>query len=79
MERDITGRVAERTRLRLSKFNKHWNQKIMPYGPAGVGLTDQEARLKLQAVDPAVKANFIRQVGDDEWRSMMQDLYGGKA
>ena len=78
MERDITGRVAERTRLRLGKFKKHMGQ-VVPYGPAGMGLTDQEARLKLQNVDPSMKEKFIQQVGDDEWRSMMQELYGGKA
>ena len=79
MERDITGRVTERTRLTLSKFNKHWTKKVMPYGPTGIGLTDREARMRLQNVDPMVKEKFIQQVGDDEWRSMMQEMYGGKA
>ena len=76
MKRDITGVVTDRMRTRLAKFRTRMGQTI-PYGPAGVGMSNQEVRKRLQEVDPVVKRDLIARAGDDEWRKVMQDLYGG--
>ena len=50
-------------------------QERVPYGPTRAYLSSKEARLLAQELDPAVKADFIKRVGEDEWARMMKELY----
>ena len=75
MKKDVTGAVADRLRTRLRHFRTRMADTV-PYGPAGVGMSDQEVRQRLAGVDPQTKEQMIRNVGDDEWRRIVGDLYG---
>lgn len=75
MERDITGRMVQLGTERLSKA-RELLQKRVPYGPLRTYLTGREARLQFQEMDPEAKRQLIQRVGDEEWRRMMEDLYG---
>jgi len=74
-ERDVTGQSVQKTLKTISNLRHRMQEKI-PYGPLREYMTKQETRLMLQNVDPAAKQQLIRRVGDEEWRRMMEDLYG---
>ena len=74
-ERDITGQLATRSLAVIQRLRQRMQDRI-PYGPTRENLTSLEARKRLQAIDPLVKAGEIQRVGDVEWARMMQELYG---
>ena len=77
MELDVTGQVVQRVTGRLHRFRKHMT-KIIPYGPRSGHATTREIGQRLTQLNPDVKLDFINRVGDDEWRRMMDDIYGVK-
>ena len=64
----MTGEVIKRVRSRM--------QQVMPYGPMRQYLSQPEQRQMLQQMDPIAKQQLAQRMGDDEWRKMLQDLYG---
>ena len=76
-KRDVTGNTVQETLKVISRLREEMSTTI-PYGPLRKFLTAKETRLELQRVDPQTKSDFIQRVGDEEWRRMMDDLYGDK-
>ena len=76
-EYDVTGKVVQHGIQMMLRLRKRFQEHI-PYGPLRSYMTTKEARLRLQEVDPGTKAQFRERGGDEEWRRMMEDLYGNK-
>lgn len=74
-ERDMTGKLVQNSIKKVAKLRERMNERI-PYGPLRQNLTSKEARVLLQEMDPYDKQSLIQKVGDEEWRRMMEDLYG---
>lgn len=76
-ERDVSGKATQLSTKVIARVRERMKE-VMPYGPLRQYLTREEIRLKLQNMDAGVKQNLMQRVGDEEWRNMMQDLYGDK-
>ena len=74
-ERDMTGKLVQDSIKIMSRLRGRMDERI-PYGPLRKNLTSKEARLLMQEMDPQEKHSLIQKVGDEEWRRMMEDLYG---
>lgn len=74
-ERDITGHVVQGSLKRIARLRARMHTRI-PYGPLRQQLTSQEARKMIQNMDPIAKQDFIKRVGDEEWRRMMEEFDG---
>ena len=74
-ERDMTGKLVHDSIKIMSRLRGRMDERI-PYGPLRKNLTSKEARLLMQEMDPQEKHSLIQKVGDEEWRRMMEDLYG---
>ena len=76
MKQDITGKVVTRAVDRVNSMRTRMNG-VIPYGPLSGDMSPTETRKTLSGLDPTAKMEFIQRVGDDEWRKMMSDIYGG--
>lgn len=47
----------------------------IPFGPLRENLTNEEARLQLQNLDPTTKQKFMQNMSPDEWQALMERLY----
>ena len=74
-DRDITGRLVQGSVKRMSRLRARMNERI-PYGPLRQHLSNKEIRMEFQNMNPDAKIQMMQQVGDEEWRRMMEDLYG---
>ena len=74
-DRDITGRLVQGSVRRMSKLRARMNARI-PYGRLRQHLNSKEIRMEFQNMNPDAKIQMMQQVGDEEWRRMMEDLYG---
>jgi hypothetical protein len=74
-DRDMTGKLVQDSIKIMSRLRGRMDERI-PYGPLRKNLTSKEARLLMQEMDPQEKHSLIQKVGDEEWRRMMEDLYG---
>jgi hypothetical protein len=75
-DRDITGRLVQGSIKRMGKLRQRMDQRI-PYGPLRQYMSQNEVRKEFQNMDPDMKMQMMQKVGDEEWRRMMEDLYGG--
>ena len=75
-ERDMTGKLVQHSVKVISKLRDRMDERI-PYGPLRENLTKKEMRVQIQNMDPQAKFEVMQRVGDEEWRRMMEDLYGG--
>ena len=74
-EKDMTRLVVERASKTIGSLRGHFSTKV-PYGPKMEKLTEREARLKLQGMDPVSKQELEKNMGPVEWDAYMERLYG---
>ena len=68
-------RLVKGSVKRMSRLRARMNERI-PYGPLRQILSNKEIRMEFQNMNPDAKIQMMQQVGDEEWRRMMEDLYG---
>tara|TARA_Y100000310_G_scaffold109810_1_gene108275 strand:- start:1560 stop:1796 length:237 start_codon:yes stop_codon:yes gene_type:complete len=76
-DKDVSRLVVERTSQIIGRLRTHFSTHI-PYGPKKERLTLQEARLRIQGMDPASKAQLQERMGPAEWDAYMDRLYRDK-
>jgi hypothetical protein len=78
MERDFTGKMAQNSSQRIMKLRQRMSERI-PYGPMRSFLSKPEQRQKLQNMNPQAKLDLMNQIGEEEWQSIMEKLYGNQS
>ncbi len=75
-ERDVLGESMKRMLGSVGRARERMQTRV-PYGPLRQNLSSKEARLAIQNLDPMTKQEMRRGMGDDQWETLMEKLYGG--